>query len=70
MLFRSADDTGAVLKYAQKTWGFMTLTVDKDTISGETLEVDRNGHVAATRDTFSYPAGPITLSNPKSVPTL
>jgi acid phosphatase type 7 len=65
----TADDTGAVLKYAKKTWGFMTLTIDKHTISGETLEVDRNDHVTAG-DKFSYPAGPITLSNPKSVPTL
>ena len=65
----TADDTGAVLKYAKKTWGFMTLTIDKDTISGETLEVDRNGRATAG-DKFSYPAAPITLSNPKSVPTL
>ena len=64
-----ADDTGAILKYAKKTWGFMTLTIDKDTISGETVEIDRNDHVTAG-DKFSYPAGPITLSNPKSVPTL
>src|SRR5215471_10387764 len=28
-----APDTGAVLKYGKKTWGFMTLTIDKNTIS-------------------------------------
>jgi DNA repair exonuclease SbcCD nuclease subunit len=64
-----APDTGAVLKYGAKTWGFMTLTIDKDTISGVTTEVDKNNN--ATRgDSFSYPATPVHLANPKSVPTL
>jgi len=64
-----APDTGAVLKYGAKTWGFMTLTIDKDTISGLTTEVDKNNN--ATRgDSFSYPATPVHLANPKSVPTL
>jgi len=58
------------LKYAtDKRWGFMTLTIDKKTISGVTIEVDRNGKVY-DGDSFSYPAAPITLANPKSVPTL
>jgi hypothetical protein len=65
-----APDSGAVLKYATDTcWGFMTLTIDKKTISGVTIEVDRTGAVH-NGDTFSYPAAPITLANPKSVPTL
>jgi acid phosphatase type 7 len=65
-----APDSGAVLKYAtDKRWGFMTLTIDKKTISGVTIEVDRNGKVY-DGDSFSYPAAPITLANPKSVPTL
>jgi len=47
----------------------MTLTIDKDTISGLTTEVDKNNN--ATRgDSFSYPATPVHLANPKSVPTL
>lgn len=64
-----AADTGAVLKYFKKTWGFMTLTIDKNTISGITAEVDRTGHVTPG-DSFSYPAGPIVLADPRSVPAL
>nr|WP_050780978.1 metallophosphoesterase [Bradyrhizobium sp. ORS 278] len=64
-----ADDTGAVLKYAQKIWGFTTLTIDKDTISGVSTEVDRDGN-AKLGDSFSYPAGPIELADRKAVPTL
>jgi hypothetical protein len=47
----------------------MTLTINKKTISGETTEIDRTGKVTKG-DTFSYPAAPVTLKNPKSVPTL
>jgi hypothetical protein len=65
-----SPDTGAVLKYVQaKKWGFMTLTIDSHTISGVTIEVDRNGHVS-NGDTFSYPTKPVILKSPKSVPTL
>jgi hypothetical protein len=65
-----APDTGAVLKYGEdKCWGFMTLTIDKEKISGVTIKVDRNGNSHAGDD-FSYPAAPIQLGNPKSVPTL
>jgi hypothetical protein len=64
-------DTGAVLKYVQaKAWGFMTLTIDHNTISGATTEVDRNGDIKGGADTFSYTAKPIILKTPKSVPTL
>ena len=67
---KKAPDTGAMLKYfTDKRWGFMTLTIDKEKISGVTIEVDRNGHVS-DGDSFSYPAGPIRLENPRSVPTL
>jgi len=66
----TADDTGAVLKYGtDKTWGFMTLTIDKDTISGVTTEINKDGS-PGPGDSFSYPARPITLDDPKSVPTL
>jgi acid phosphatase type 7 len=65
-----SPDTGAVLKYAAATsWGFMTLTIDNNTISGVTTEVDRQG-VVKIGDTFSYPTKPIILKSPKSVPTL
>jgi len=65
-----APDTGAVLKYGNdKRWGFMTLTIDRQHISGVTTEVDRAGTVFSG-DTFSYPAAPVTLADPKSVPTL
>ncbi len=64
-----AADTGAVLKYAAVKWGFMTLTIDKDSISGVTREIDRTGKVT-DGDSFSYSAKPIKLADPKSVPTL
>jgi hypothetical protein len=64
-----AADTGAKLVYGKVTWGYLTLTIDKHSISGQSTEVDRNG--AATQgETFSYPAAPVTLKDPKSVPTL
>jgi acid phosphatase type 7 len=65
-----ATDTGAVLKYAAVKWGFMTLTIDKDNISGTTVEIDRDGTVKYKVDNFKYPAGLIKLTDPKSVPTL
>ncbi len=65
-----AEDTKAVLKYvATKSWGFVTLAIDKKTISGTTTEVDRTGRATAG-DSFSYSAEPIVLADPKSVPTL
>jgi hypothetical protein len=64
-----APDSGAVLKYGKKVYGFMTLTIDSDTISGTTIEVDRNGNVS-DGDSFSYSAKPVQLRNGKSVPTL
>ena len=67
---QKAEDSGAVLKYAsEKCWGFMTLTIDRNTISGVSIEVDRNGKVKQG-DTFRYPAKLIRLGNPRSVPTL
>jgi acid phosphatase type 7 len=65
-----SSDNNAVLKYAQaKAWGFMTLTIDEDTISGVTTEVDRTGKVT-NGDSFSYSTKPVILKSPKSVPTL
>ena len=62
--------TGAVLKYADSdNWGFMTLTIDKDTISGVVTQVGRDGQ-AQTGDTFSYTAKAQVLANPKDVKTL
>jgi DNA repair exonuclease SbcCD nuclease subunit len=65
-----AQDTGAVLKYAAVTWGFLTLTIDGKTITGSSTEVDRNGVAKINADPFSYTAKPLILANPKSVPTL
>jgi hypothetical protein len=65
-----AADSAAVLKYStDKSWGFMTLTIDKTKISGVTTEVDRTGKVS-DGDSFSYSAAPIRLADRKSVPTL
>lgn len=65
-----APDTGAMLKYAAVKWGFLTLTIDRDTISGASTEIGRDGTVTASADTFSYTAKPLVLADGKSVPTL
>jgi len=64
-----ASDTHAKLVYGKVVWGYLTLTIDKHTISGQSTEVDRTGKVTPG-DTFSYPAAAIFLKDPKSVPTL
>ncbi len=64
-----ATDTHAKLVYGKVEWGYLTLTIDEDTISGASTEIDRNGKVMAG-DKFEYSAKPITLKDPKSVPTL
>lgn len=66
----AAPDTGATLKYASnKTWGFLTLTINKKTISGVSVEIDRNDN-QESGDTFSYTALPVELEDRKAVPTL
>jgi hypothetical protein len=66
----AAPDSGAVLKYgADKVWGFMTLTIDGQSIHGATTEIDRTGKVTAG-DSFDYPAAPVVLKNGGSVPSL
>jgi len=63
-------DNGATLKYASnKKWGFLTLTIDKKTISGVSVELDRDD-APGSSDAFSCPADPVELEDPKSVPTL
>lgn len=64
-----APDTGAVLKYAAVEWGFMTLTIDADTISGVTTEITRAGKVSQG-DQFEYPTAAVVLADPSKVPTL
>ncbi len=66
----TAPDTGAVLKYGKETWGFLTLTIDHDSIAGVTTEVDRNGTVKESADTFKYTTKLLKLDNGKSVRTL
>src|SRR5258708_22784201 len=61
--------SGSSKMAAAKSWGFVTLTIDKKTISGTTTEVDRTGR-ATTGDSFSYSAEPIVLADPRPVPTL
>lgn len=63
-------NTKAKLMYGKVAWGYLTLTITKKKISGVTTEIDKTGKVTTSADTFSYPAGPIKLTNPKSVPTL
>ncbi|HKN24008.1 MAG TPA: metallophosphoesterase [Candidatus Acidoferrum sp.] len=64
-----ATDTHAKLVYGKVEWGYLTLTIDKNTISGASTEIDRTGKGTAG-DKFSYPADPIKLKDPKGVPTL
>lgn len=65
-----APDTGAVLKYgADSVWGFLTLTIDGESLRGVTTEIDKSGKVAQG-DTFSYPVAPVILKTPASVPSL
>jgi hypothetical protein len=65
-----ASDSGAILKYGvAKAWGFLTLTIDGQTISGVTTEIDRVGNVKKG-DSFQYAATPVILETPKNVPTL
>lgn len=67
----AAPDTGAKLIYGNdKVWGCLKLTIDKKSIKGQSTEVDRTGKVTVGVDKFQYPAGPVQLKNPKSVPTL
>jgi len=62
--------SGALLKDgADKAWGFLTLTIDANKISGIPTEIDRTGNVTQ-RKSFHYPAAAVVLQNPKSVPTL
>jgi acid phosphatase type 7 len=65
-----APDTGAKLVYGKVVWGYVTLTINKQNIAGYNIEIDRNGKVTNPGDRFSYPAAPVSLANPKSVPTL
>ena len=66
-----APDSKAVLQYGQdQAWGFLTLTIDKDTISGETIEIDKTGKITKGDSFENYTAKPIILNDPKSVPTL
>lgn len=65
-----APDTGAVLKYGQDTaWGFLTLTIDDESITGVSTEVNKQGEVSRG-DEFSYPTAAVMLETPKNVPTL
>jgi acid phosphatase type 7 len=64
-----AADTHAKLVYGKVCWGYLTLTIDRHTIKGQSTEIDRSGKVTAG-DIFSYPAGTITLKDPKKVPKL
>jgi acid phosphatase type 7 len=65
----TAPDTGAVLKYAAKTYGFMTLEIDGQWIKGTTMEVDKDG-TATAGDEFKYPAEAVTLANGRDVKEL
>ena len=59
--FQPAKDTGAQLIYGNdKAWGFVTLTIDKENISGVSVEVARDGTVKSG-DQFKYSAKPVNI---------
>ena len=64
-----AADSGAKLVYGKVIWGYLTITIDKKNIHGQSTEIDRNGTVTAG-DKFSYSTTPIFLKDSKKVPTL
>jgi acid phosphatase type 7 len=64
-----AADTQAKLIYGKVVWGYLTITIDSKNIRGQATEIDRTGKVSAG-DSFSYPAGPVSLKNSQAVPTL
>jgi hypothetical protein len=64
-------ENGAVLKHGEDgCWGFLTLTIDGDGISGAATNVDRNGAVTTGDQFAAYSVAPIVLPQPKLVPTL
>jgi hypothetical protein len=66
----AADDTDAVLKYAAVCSGYLTLSIDGDTIRGVSIEIGRDGQVQASKDEFEYTAKPLKLADGKTVKTL
>ncbi len=63
-------ETGAVLQYkVDDKWGFLTLTIDEDKISGFMTEVGRDGTATAT-DKFEYSTKPVHLATARSVKML
>jgi hypothetical protein len=65
-----AEDTKAVLKYAQVCWGYLTLSIDGETIRGVSTEIDRDLQVMQTKDEFEYTAKPLRLEDRRTVKTL
>ena len=58
------SDTGAELIYGDdKNHGYLTLTVDKDNITGELTTIDKNNIVTQKTDQFKYSAQALFLSN-------
>lgn len=57
-------DTGAQLIFGDdKNHGYVTLTVDKNNITGELTTIDKNGLVVKKADTFQYTAEALFLDN-------
>jgi hypothetical protein len=66
----AAKDTGAVLKYAAVCWGYVTLSIDGETIRGVSAEIGRDGKPLPTKDQFEYTAKPLRLADGRQVKTL
>jgi len=58
-----------LIDFSDTTWGYLTLTIDKKSISGYATTVDKTGK-PGKREVFSYPTTPLMLDNPKNVLTL
>ncbi len=49
----AADDKQVTLEYGDdKRWGYLTLTIDKNSISGTATAIDKEGNVTRDADTF------------------
>jgi hypothetical protein len=67
---RKRDPTGSKLVYGAEVWGFMTLTIDGDKISGVSTEVDRNNTVKENAHTFECTTAVLRVPNGKTVNSL
>lgn len=61
-------ENGATLQYGNdKDHGYMTLSIDKDKISGTATFIDKNGDIQQQNDSFEYPAKALFLDKNQTI---